>query len=191
MNRTQHIATGIKNLKGNEILAMIQATKEGTMVAIKPLCAALGLSWGRQAEKLQEDARFSCTHMCMTGADGKRYEMVCLPAEQVADWVNSINARKVSPEKAQALLELQKFFQYAINEFMRERYVTAHELEKMRAEMTAAFEQRVAHYEHIVLKQSKIIEGLERALQRITAGIGYRASAASYEMHARKASLKH
>lgn len=141
MNHTQHIATGVKGLRGNEILAAIQATKEGTMVAIKPLCTALNIDWANQWRKLQGNPRFSCSHMTITGADGKRYEMVCLPAEQVADWVNSINARKVNPEKAQALLDLQKFFQYAINEFVRERYVTLEEHNKVVAVVEALTEQ--------------------------------------------------
>lgn len=135
MSNTQHVATGVRGLKGNEILAAIQATKEGTVVAIKPLCVALKISWQGQHEKMVGNPRFNCQDILMVGADGKHRTMVCLPAEQVADWINSINSRKVAKEKAEALLELQKFFQFAINEFARERYVTAGEHNKVVAEL--------------------------------------------------------
>lgn len=121
---TNHMSTGIQSPKGNEILAMIKSTKEGTWVAIKPLCTTLRLSWGGQYEKLIGDPKFSCADIRMTGVDGKQYQMLCLPAEQVASWVTSINSNKVAAEKAQALLELQKFFQSGLNELSRGRLMT-------------------------------------------------------------------
>ena len=79
--------------------------------------------------------------MVMVGADGKQREMVCLPAEQIPDWINSINANKVGEEKRQALQEIQKFFQYAINEFVRERYVTVDQMKEAMAEQALYFQR--------------------------------------------------
>lgn len=179
MNHTQHIATGVKGLRGNEILAAIQATKEGTMVAVKPLCDALKMAWGGQFEKLKGNPRFNCSDIRMVGADGKARTMTCIPAEQVADWVNSINSRKVSKDKAQALLELQKFFQYAINEFARERYVTAAEHDKVVTELRGIISD--------LTKQVQVLSNTVSSLQYVqevqNASAQGLASAAGHLMH--------
>lgn len=186
MNRTQHVATGIKSLKGNEILAMIQQTQEGTMVAIRPLCAALKLEWARQAEKLASNPRFDCVHMYMVGADGKHREMICLPAEQVPDWINSINANKVPEEKRKALLELHKFFGYALNEFSRERFVTKAEMdlvtEEIRKQLIAALE--------LVQKLVEENKALKETNESLWKARNFEASSASYGMHSAKARKK-
>lgn len=179
MNHTQHVATGVKGLRGNEVLAAIQATKEGTMVAIKPLCAALSIDWMNQLRKIRGNARFNCSDITMVGADGKRRTMVCLPAEQVADWINSINSRKVSAEKAKSLLELQKFFQFAINEFARERYVTAAEHNKVVAELRGVIAD--------LTKQVQILSNTVSSMQYVqevqNASAQGLASAAGHLMH--------
>lgn len=184
MERTQHIATGIQGIKGNEILAMIQQTKEGTMVAVKPLCAALKIEWARQADKIQNDPRFSCVHMYMTATDGKQYQMICLPAEQVPMWINSINSNKVAEEKRAALLELHKFFGYALNEFSRNRYVTSeqHEadLRELRQQLLSA-QKTIEQLAEIVLRQDAELHALRKAEE-------HRATAASHQMHAAKRS---
>lgn len=175
MNHTQHISTGIQNLKGNEILAMIQQTEEGTMVAIKPLCAALKLSWGGQFERIQGDPRFNYSDIRMVGADGKQREMICLPAEQVPMWINSINSNKVAEEKRAALLELHKFFGFALNEFTRGRYVTQ---EQYMRDMDELKEQL-----RIAMATIDALTNTNQALWKVK---GFEASAASYEMHAAK-----
>lgn len=186
MERTQHIATGIQGLKGNEILAMMQQTEEGLRVAIKPLSTALKLSWGRQAEKIQSDPRFSCTHMCMTGADGKQYEMLCLPAEQIPMWINSINSNKVCEEKRAALLELHKFFGYALNEFSRGRYVTQEQHSKDMSEMREQLQIALKTIEALVQENTF----LKQSLESVWRARDFRGSAASYDMHATKAMKK-
>jgi len=130
------MSTGIQSPKGNEILAMIKATKEGTWVAIKPLCTSLKLNWAGQYDKLNGNRKFNCMDIQMVGADGRRRDMLCLPAEQVADWISSINSNKVSEEKAKTLLELQKFFQAGLNELARGRLMTEADVASIvRAEM--------------------------------------------------------
>lgn len=186
MNSTQHIATGIQNLKGNQILAMIQETQEGTMVAIKPLCSALGIVWGRQAEKIQDNPRFNCTHMCMVGADGKLREMVCLPAEQVPDWINSINSNKVASEKRLALLELQKFFQYALNEFTRGRYVTQDQHHKDMQEIREQLKSALQTIEHLI-EENRTLKETNDSLWKARQ---FEGSAAAYTMHAARVRKK-
>lgn len=97
-NYTQYLSTGIITPKGNEFLAMLQQTPEGTMVAIRPLCSALRLNVKGQQEKLADNPKFNCVDIHMVGADGKKREMLCLPVEQVPDWLNSINSKKVAAQ---------------------------------------------------------------------------------------------
>lgn len=186
MNRTQHIATGIHSVKGNEILAMIQQTEEGTMVAIKPLCAALSIAWQRQCEKVTSDPRFNCHHMRMVGADGKNREMICLPAEQVPMWINSINSNKVGEEKRAALLELHKFFGFALNEFSRGRYVTQDQHDKDMLEVREQLKLAIRTIEKLV-EENRLLKETNESLWKARR---FEGSAASYEMHAAKARKK-
>lgn len=56
----------------------------------------IGLSWGRQREKLADDSRFSCALMCTTGSDGKTYEMGAIPVSKLPIWLASISPAKVA-----------------------------------------------------------------------------------------------
>lgn len=72
MNYTQHVSTGIKNAKGREVLVAIQAQKEGTMVALKPLFTSIGLSWNNKlTEKIQDNPAINCALKRMVGKDGR------------------------------------------------------------------------------------------------------------------------
>lgn len=175
MGNTMHVSTGIANLKGNEILAMLQKTEAGTFVAIKPLCNHLRLSWGGQSEKLATNPRFSCTDIRMTGVDGKTYMMTCLPSEQVVDWVNSINSAKVAEEKRGTLLQLQKFFQHALNEIVHGNYVTKADMESMRTEFMG-----------IINHLREDLAAKEETIQYFFRSSKHQASAAAYEMNAAK-----
>ena len=179
MLSTMHVATGVQNLKGNEVLAMIQQTEEGTMVAVKPLCTHLRLNWGSQAEKLSSDPRFSCTDISMVGADGKKREMICLPAEQVPMWINSINSNKVAAEKRQALLDLHKFFGHALNEFSRDRFVTREEMNAKIKEVMGIVQQ--------LLEKNAALEATNASLWKAR---NYEATSASYGLLSAKARKK-
>lgn len=80
---------------------IVSAVKDGeTLVPIKPICTAIGIDFKSQHNKLSCDETFS-TVMALhatTGADGKQYEMVCLPLMYVYLWLGSINPKNVSDE---------------------------------------------------------------------------------------------
>lgn len=124
MNHTQHISTGVIAPAGNEILAMIKSVEGQTWVAIKPLCQKLKIDWAAQFTKLSNNPRFNCCDIAMVGADGRTRVMTCLPSDQVVDWVNSINSAKVTEEKRDSLMELQKFFQQGLHNLARGNYVS-------------------------------------------------------------------
>lgn len=80
---------------------IVSAVKDGeTLVPIKPICTAIGIAFERQYTKLKEDETFNSviTLTVTTGADGKQYEMVCLPLMYVYLWLGSINPKNVSDE---------------------------------------------------------------------------------------------
>lgn len=67
----------------------IVATSEG-LIPIRPICEALGISYERQYRKVNEseDLGSVVALRATTGADGKQYEMVCLPIEFIYGWLS-------------------------------------------------------------------------------------------------------
>ena len=46
--------------------------------------------------------------MSATGADGKRYQMSCIPVSQLNEWLFAINANKVAAHVKENLLTYQR-----------------------------------------------------------------------------------
>jgi hypothetical protein len=67
-------------------------------VAMKPVVENMGLAWQAQQRKLTDKFGSVITIMITTGADGKNYEMTCLPLRKLAAWLYSINPGKLAPE---------------------------------------------------------------------------------------------
>jgi hypothetical protein len=63
-------------------------------VAIKPLCEALDINFDRQYKNLLYDEILSQLYAKQhtTGADGKLYQMVCLPEKFIYGWLFSIRS---------------------------------------------------------------------------------------------------
>ena len=83
----------------------IIATSDEQLVAIRPICEALGISVERQRKKIQEDEDLNSVAAlrAATGADGKRYEMLCLPVRYIFGWLFTINPANVKPEAQEAV----------------------------------------------------------------------------------------
>lgn len=64
----------------------LEAIRRGEQrwVCIKPLCEALGLDYSGQQQRLKRLPWAVVGIMPATGADGKRYQMTCIPADQLA-----------------------------------------------------------------------------------------------------------
>ena len=58
----------------------IIATSDEQMIAIRPICEALGIDYSRQLKKIKDDADLGSVVGVTptTGADGKQYEMYCI-----------------------------------------------------------------------------------------------------------------
>ncbi len=81
----------------DDMLVLTGEDNEPT-VAMKPVVENLGLSWPTQYNKLTEKFGRAISEMNTTGADGKTYQMICLPLRKIAAWLYSINPNKVKPE---------------------------------------------------------------------------------------------
>lgn len=78
----------------------IVSTSDGIMVAIRPICTALGIDWSSQMKKIKADNVFSQNIRLMksTSKDGKRYKMICAPVKLIMSWILSINPKNVKKQ---------------------------------------------------------------------------------------------
>ncbi len=86
------------NFHGVEIVI---AYKDGkAFLPVKPICEAIGIAFQPQNDKIKEHSILSSvvTIFVTTGADGKNYEMICLPVKYIYGWLFTINPGKVAPE---------------------------------------------------------------------------------------------
>lgn len=75
-------------------------------VPIKPICEALGIDHKRQMDKIKADGILNSVGglMSATGADGKKYEMFCIPYMYVFGWLFTINPKNVKEESREKVL---------------------------------------------------------------------------------------
>lgn len=76
-------------------------------VAMKPIVENMGLFWTGQHAKLTEKFASVIQIICTTGADGKQYEMVCLPLRKIPAFLYSVNPSKVKPELREKIVRYQ------------------------------------------------------------------------------------
>lgn len=94
----------------NGISLQVVADGREQLVAVKPVCEILGVAYQSQQAKLKEHPIYSSviTLSVTTGADGKKYEMVCIPLRFFSGWLFSINPDNVKEEVREKLIEYQK-----------------------------------------------------------------------------------
>lgn len=87
----------ITRVNGVEIVSF---NNEDIIVPIKPICDAIGVDASSQRKKIDEDEILSSVKVLstVTGADGKQYEMICLPLAFIYGWLFSINPKNVKEE---------------------------------------------------------------------------------------------
>lgn len=92
------MTNSITTINGTQIVTVDEAGD--IFVPIKPICTALGISDQSQRKNIAEDELLSSvgTLRVSTGADGKQYEMFCLPLKFIYGWLFSINPKNVAPE---------------------------------------------------------------------------------------------
>lgn len=87
----------IAKVNGIEIAA-VRDEEHNFFVPIKPICQAIGVQFEAQYHRLSRHYILAAVMSTMdtTGADGKTYEMVCLPLEYVYGWLFTIDANLVA-----------------------------------------------------------------------------------------------
>ena len=67
-------------------------------VALRPLCDALEIAWEAQFRAIKKDPVLTSVvdELSTTGADGKRYSMLCLPLDYLNGWLFKIDAGRYS-----------------------------------------------------------------------------------------------
>lgn len=96
------------NFNGIDIMA-VEIDGE-TYIPIKPICETIGVEAAPQRAKIQEDDILSAvgTLSVSTGADGKSYEMLCLPVRYIFGWLFTINPKNVKEEEREKELEYRR-----------------------------------------------------------------------------------
>lgn len=92
------------------------------LVPIKPICEALGIDAKVQRNKIQDDSDLGSVGVLSTstGADGKQYEMFCLPIEFIFGWLFTINPKNVKEEAQQVVRQYRMECYRALYEYFTE-----------------------------------------------------------------------
>ncbi|WP_289055763.1 phage antirepressor N-terminal domain-containing protein [Carboxylicivirga marina] len=112
-NKTKTVA------KVNDVSIVIINDKE-KHVPIKPICEALNIDPKRQIDKIKHDDILSSVGGLKpsVGADGKTYEMFCLPYMYIFGWIFTINPKNVKEEaKANVLKYKIECYKVLFNHF--------------------------------------------------------------------------
>lgn len=100
---TQKAAYVVAKINNTDLTLIENGQK---LVPIKPVCEILGVDAKAQRNRIDRDPILSSVGVIMTstGADGKQYEMVCLPLKFVFGWLFTIHPDRVSPDAREAVI---------------------------------------------------------------------------------------
>lgn len=102
-SKEKSTVTTVAKINNTEIVVVENGEK---MVAVKPICDALGIASNGQIEKIKTDPLLDSTYKTVlsVGADGKEREMFSIPFKFVFGWLFRIDSRNVK-EEARPLVE--------------------------------------------------------------------------------------
>lgn len=94
----------------NGVSIKVVDDRSAQLVPIKPICDLLGINSQGQANKLKDHPLFCpVTKLSYaTGADGKQYEMVCIPLSHLAGWLVTIHPGNVREDVRERLVAFQQ-----------------------------------------------------------------------------------
>lgn len=109
----------------NDVAIAATSNEQGeVLIPIRPICDALGVEYSRQLKKIKDDKflRSVVGVTPTTGADGKTYEMACIPLQYVFGWLFTINPANVSEEARPAVEKYRlECYDALYNHFARAR----------------------------------------------------------------------
>ena len=90
-------------------LTVITADDEH-LVALRPICEAIGLAWHGQYERIQrhEVLRTTVRVTRTVAEDGKERDLACLPLHYLNGWLFGVDASRVRPEIRERLVQYQR-----------------------------------------------------------------------------------
>ena len=190
MNQFNHIPL---ILDGKDFIAEIATTANGTMVAIRGICDAMGVASSSQREKIKDDPRFTWYDIVSHDTSGREQSMFCLPVEQVVPWLFTINSNKLKkPEVKENLIRFQTHLGRELNavafgQISSEKTAALEaqiramaEQIKVLAENQAALQQTIT----LIMEENRTLRSTNQSLWKAR---NFEGSSASYTMHAAKA----
>lgn len=143
----------------------ITATSDERLIAIRPICEALGIDYSRQVKKIKDDPDLASTVGVTptVAADGKQRDMLCLPVEFIFGWLFTINPDNVNEEAREAVRRYRMECYRALY-----RHFTGsqkRQLEQNRAEIALLEELADLNQQQQVLKQT--IADKRRKLEKL------------------------
>jgi len=124
----------------------IECPKENgdVYVAVRPICEALDLHIPTQIEKLKNGLNGVSVGPIMTrstGADGKQYEMFCIPLKYVFGWLMMIEVDKVKESARENLIQYKEECHQVLYEHFFLKSVLYERKERMIAEKKLAISE--------------------------------------------------
>lgn len=143
----------------------IVATSDEQMVPIRPICEALGISIERQRKKIQEDEDLNSVAAlrAATGADGKQYEMLCLPIRYIFGWLFTINPKNVNQEAQEAVkVYRRRCYDALYNHFFgaQKRQIEQNQIEISLLEELADLNQQQQQLKQTICEKRKKLDKL-------------------------------
>lgn len=80
------------------------------LVAMKPICEAIGLDWSAQLVRIKRDEVLSSTMVIttMVADDGKNREFICLPLDYLNGWLFGIEVSRCREEIRPTLIQYKR-----------------------------------------------------------------------------------
>lgn len=128
----------------NGISLQVVADDREQLVAVKPVCEILGVNYTTQVEKLKAHPVFGSVIPLRgtTGADGKTYQMLCIPLQFFPGWLFSINPDNVKEEARENLIKYQLECNKVLFDYFFNRADFAQKKEKIVAKAKELLEEK-------------------------------------------------
>ena len=96
------------NFHGHALTVITSASQQ--LVAMKPVAEGIGLDWKSQHSRIQRHPVLQSVMVMMTttGADGKSYQMLCLPLDYLNGWLFGVDANRVREDIRDTLIMYQR-----------------------------------------------------------------------------------
>lgn len=135
------------------------------LIPIRPICDALGISYERQYRKVNEseDLGSVVALRATTGADGKQYEMVCLPIEFIYGWLFTINPDNVKEEAREKVRRYRMECYHALYLYFHRPMERMDEQNRLERESLHIIDRATAQIDEL----KKLVAGERRKLEKI------------------------